>query len=150
MNKIRFFIGLSMLMFSCSDDDLPVVEDDASIQTLNGTWKVVSFEDRAAGTIEFKSKANSWERDIVITFDDVKDPNFVSGENIYNDFGGEFTYIGARTFTMENVAITKMGEPSWGMKFGKVLYGEHEYAINETALCIYYNDRKNSVTLGRQ
>ena len=151
---------------SCSDGDIdtsptPVPSipasipasftDDPSISTLNGTWKVYSFENLPANTIEYKTRKNSGGQDIIVEFNDTKDPHGFSGIKTTNSFGGEFNYVGARQFKLKGVISTLAGQPAWADEFDKMvtygLYKEVTFIINDEMLRIYYRFNTKSVTL---
>jgi hypothetical protein len=159
---------LSLLLFgqvSCSDDTVepsPATgdkipesfNDDPSITTLNGTWKVYSFENLDTHMVEYKTQQNSNGQDIVVEFNDTKDPHGFSGINTTNVFGGEFVYAGSRRFKLKGVISTLAGQPEWGDNFSELIryahYDEVTFIINDEILRIYYNFRLKSVTLVKQ
>jgi hypothetical protein len=149
---------------SCSDGDIDAsptpdpypsipasFNDDPSITTLNGTWKVYSFENLPANTIEYKTRKNSGGQDIIVEFNDTKDPHGFSGIKTTNSFGGEFNYVGARQFKLKGVISTLAGQPAWADEFDKMvtygLYKEVTFIINDEMLRIYYRFNTKSVTL---
>lgn len=153
--KIRTtIVGLLLLgLISCSSDDIDInsFRDDSSITTLNGTWKVVSFEDLTTNMTEFKTQENSWGKDIIVTFNDNLDPNLFSGKVTTNSVQGEFEYAGQRQFTLSRYGSTFAGQPVWADKFGTaVLDGNVTFAINSEKLRIYYDNKTKSVTLTRE
>jgi len=139
--------------FSCSKDNINVntFQDDPLVTTLNGTWKVISFEDLSKNTSELKSQENSWGYDIVVKFDDNKDPHEFSGVNTTNSVFGEFDYIGLRKFKLRRLGTTFVGQPKWGDEFSKaVLDVDVTFKINNGRLRIYYYGQTRSVTLTRE
>ena len=146
---IRLFLVIS-LGGCAADVDIGVFADDPSIKTLNGTWRVKSFEDFNHHTVEFKTQANSRGFDITVTFDDSKQPHEISGENTTNTIWGEFDYIHSRTLTFSHVASTEVAQPPWADQFmDAILQGPVDYKINATTLRIYYDNDTKSVTLVR-
>ena len=147
-------IGFVLLgQLGCSNENLDInsFNDDSSIMTLNGTWKVISFENYSDNIREFKNQENSRGLDITINFDDTKDPNELSGTNTTNTVFGEFEYIGARKFKIENYGTTEVAQPVWADKFNHaILDGEVNFKINVMALRIYYDNETKSVTLTRE
>jgi hypothetical protein len=138
---------------SCSSDDVNInsFKDDPSITTLNGTWEVVSFENYSDNNQEFKSEENSEGLDIIIKFDDTKDPNEISGTNTRNTVLGEFGYIQPRKLKVDNYGSTHVAQPAWGDKFNQaILGGEVDFEINKSRLRIYYDNKSKSVTLVRK
>ena len=144
-------IGLMLLgQLSCSNDDFDInsFEDNTSITTLNGTWKVNSFEDFSADKVEHRTQENSWDKDIIVTFDDTKNPKEISGTNIANRILGEFDYAGQRQFRVSNLGTTDVGQPEWADKFTEaILDGDLTFKINSSGLRIYYDSKTKSVTL---
>jgi hypothetical protein len=149
---LLFFLCF-IAQLSCSDDGLDPNDfvDDASIQTLNGTWKVESFEDYETGQVEYQTQANSSGYDIVITFDDTKDPKVFGGQVTTNGVAGEFEYIGERGLDVLSYASTFINQPEWGDKFGAA-FGDDDisFRINSQRLRILYDGRKKGVTLSKQ
>lgn len=138
---------------SCSNDDIDIssFRDDSSITTLNGTWKVVSFEDFTANSVEYKTQENSWGKDIVVTFNDNLNPKLFSGTVTTNSVEGEFEYVGLRQFRLSRYGTTFVGQPIWADKFGTaMLDGDVPFKINTERLRIYYDNKTKSVTLTRE
>ena len=163
MRSSLVIISLLLLgQLSCSNDDIdnsptpdPSIpasfNDDPSISTLNGLWKVYSFENLTANTIEYKTLKNSGGQDIIVEFDDTKAPHGFSGIKTTNSFGGEFNYLGSRQFKLKGVVSTLAGQPTWADEFDKLvgygLYEEVTFIINDEMLRIYYSYNTKSVTL---
>jgi len=147
-------IGLALLgQLSCSDNDIDInsFRDDLSVTTLNGTWRVDSFEDITTGTIEYKTQENSWDREIIVKFDDTKSPKELSGTNISNTILGEFDYVGQRQFIMTNLSTTQVNQPGWADKFTEAIVDMNiTFRVNTKQLRIYYNNQTKSVTLTRK
>ena len=138
---------------SCSNEDFNInsFNDDSSVTTLNGTWKVVSFENYTDNSREFKNQENSRGLDIIINFDDTKDPGELSGTNTTNTVFGEFEYIGIRRFKITGYGSTYVAQPVWADQFNQaILDGEMNFRINVTGLRIYYDNETKSVSLTRE
>jgi hypothetical protein len=144
-------IGLIIIgQISCSNEDFDInsFKDDPFITTLNGTWRVISFEDFSTNTVEYKTQENSWGKDIIVTFNDNLDPNLFSGKVTTNSVEGEFDYVGQRQFKLNRYGTTYAGQPEWADKFGiAVLDGNVTFIINRGGLRIYYDNKTKSVTL---
>jgi hypothetical protein len=144
-------IGLILFgHLSCSTEDLDIrtFNDDSSITTLNGTWKVVSFEDLTTNKTEFKTQDNSWGKDIIVTFNDNLNPKLFSGKVTTNSVEGEFDYVGTRQFKLSRYGSTFVGQPVWADKFGVAMTkGDVPFKINRDRLRIYYDNQTKSVTL---
>jgi hypothetical protein len=151
---IAAIIGLVYFgLLSCSNDnfDINSFYDDSSITTIDGTWKVLSFENYTDNSREFRNQANSNGLDISIIFNDTKDPHELSGTNTTNTVFGEYEYIGTRKFKIINYGTTYVAQPVWADKFNHaILDGEVNFKINLTELRIYYDNETKSVTLTRE
>lgn len=150
--KLRTTI-IGLLLFvqlSCSDENIDITDlkDNSLISTLNGTWRVYSFENFTAMTTEHKTQENSWDKDITVTFDDSKSPHELSGTNITNTILGDFNYVGQRQFKMNSLSTTQVGQPDWADMFtDAILDNEASFKINTKQLRIYYDNETKSVTL---
>jgi len=153
--RIREIIVGILLMgqLSCSNDDIDInsFNDDPSITTLNGTWKVVSFEDFTTNTFECKSQENSWGRDIIVTFNDNLNPKFFSGRVTTNSVEGEFDYVASRLFKLNRYLTTYVNQPMWADKFGAAMTDEEvSFKINRERLRVHYDNKTKSVTLTKE
>ena len=146
---VLLFVGLT----SCSSDKLEInsFEDNATITTLNGTWKVLSFENYLSNTREFKTQENSRGYDIIIKFDDTKNPKELSGTNTTNTVFGKFDYSTTRKFKVTELGTTQVTQPRWADEFSKaILDNDIAFKINFSGLRVYYENNAKSVTLTRQ
>ena len=97
-----------------------------------------------------RTQEDSRGLDIIIKFDDTKDPNELSGTNTTNTVFGEFEYFGTRKFKVNNYGTTEVAQPVWADKFNQaIIDGEVNFKINVTGLRIYYDNDAKSVTLTR-
>lgn len=151
--KTRFLIVIICIHVSCSSEE-PAIDafyDDHSIQTLNGTWKVVSFEDFDTKKTEVKTFENSWDEDIVITFDDTKQPGLLAGKNISNMIQARFSYVGDRQLRVTDLVSTYANQPEWSDKFTEaILDNSATFRINVAQLRVYYRNQSKSMTLTKQ
>ena len=150
MGALKKVYLLCMIFFACSEEDFDRHDfrDDLTIQTINGTWKVISYEDFIANTVTTKNDDNSWGFDVIITFDDIVTPHEISGRNTTNTVFGEFSYRPVRTFELHRLGTTKVGQPEWGDEFSRALLdGIIEFKVNTSNLRIYYYGKNRSVTL---
>ena len=149
-------IILIVTLISCADhgiERLDSLVQRQQIQSLNGTWKVISFEDLSTQEILLQTQENSWGYDIVITFDDTKDPGKIFGKNTTNSVSGEFEYTSETTFKLNGLNSTKIGQPEWGNKFSAAIFNDNnavDFEIDNSKLKIYYKNKSNSVTLVKQ
>ena len=152
MKRILGFI-LVLALFGCEEDDQTwfFVKDDPEISTLNGTWKVISFEDQVTKEITTPTEENSWGLEIIVTFDDSTAPYSLSGKNTSNQIFGEFTYRSERSLEVPQLGSTFANQPEWGDKFSlAVLDGVMEFNINSSHLRIFYENSQKSITLEKQ
>jgi hypothetical protein len=122
-------------------------KDNPAITSINGTWKVIAYEDLASNTAILKDSANSWGGlDVVLTFEG----NRISGQNTTNQVSGRFSYKGTRGISVEEYGGTEIGEPQWGRMFGDAVFKFQTFTINERHLTFYYNNGNNLVRLEKQ
>jgi hypothetical protein len=142
---------ITLLHFSCSDldADLEIFRDDPSIQSLIGTWKIISFEDYENDSIEYQNFENSWNSDFIITFDDSESPHRLTGRNTSNLVSADFEYIGKRQIKMKNFFTTYITQPRWAYQFIYALNDSPTFKINRYGLIFYYDNEKRSVTMER-
>ena len=152
MIRFCFVFVLTVFVISCSDDlDTINVKDDASVKSLNGTWKVLSFEDYDNNEVTYPNEENLWGLSIEITFDDTNEPNEFNGRNASNLIFGKFQYIGKRSFNIESMGTTYVNQPELADLFTQALLDDNvRYEINSGYLRIFFDDETQSVTLERQ
>jgi hypothetical protein len=122
-------------------------QDNPAITSINGTWKVIAYEDRVNNTRILKDSANSWGGlDVVLTFEG----NRISGKNTTNQVSGRFSYKGTREISVQEYGGTEISEPKWGMMFGEAVFKFQTFTISEQHLTFCYNNGQNSVTLEKQ
>ena len=147
-------IGLTILgQVSCSDSEIAIdsLKDNSSQTSLNGTWKVISFEDYNLNTVEVKDQANSWGLDIVVTFDDTSTPSVLSGKNTTNTIAGDFNYTGIRKFKVNLLNTTKVAQPVWANKFSEAILDTNiSYNISGSELTVYYDNNTKNMKLKRE
>jgi hypothetical protein len=143
MKKLILAIGFFLMgILSCTNE--------ASDNSLNGSWTVVSFENLTTGTTEFKNQENSWNKDIKIQFHDSKNPKIVSGTNITNQISGEFSYVGQNQFRVSNLASTYVNQPRWADGFAAAILDQGlTFKIINDRLVIHYDNNSKTVTLKR-
>jgi hypothetical protein len=153
MRMRKVIIGLLLIgQISCSNKDFDINSfmDDSFITSLNGTWRVISFENFSANTVEYKNQENSWDLDIIVTFNDNIYPNLFYGKVTTNSVGGEFEYVGQRQFRLNRYWTTYVGQPVWADKFRIALLDSNvSFRVNRDRLRIYFENKTKSVTLTR-
>jgi hypothetical protein len=154
MKRVLFIILYGLALMRCANNesyDINQFSDNKNIQTLNGTWKVISFEDHALKKVELPNQENLRGFKIEITFNDTTTPHGIYGINTTNTISGEFEYIQTRKFKVMNLSTTDVGEPDWGKKFTTAILSKNiEFIISSKRLRVYYDQRINSMTLERK
>jgi hypothetical protein len=153
-----FFVIIAIAMSGCSDDevkhpsfDINFFKDDPNIQTINGTWKVISFEDYSNKSVEVATDENSSGLDILITFDDTKNPKTISGKNTTNYVRGTFDYVSTRSLKTDGLVSTEIVQPPWADQFLSVFQNATaDFIVSENRLRIYFDEKNRSVTFSKQ
>ncbi|MGB3586022.1 MAG: hypothetical protein WBA23_05760 [Tunicatimonas sp.] len=146
-------LSLLVLLFSCDEDDFKSLEvrDDSSVKSLNGTWRVIAYEDYEQGELIAKTEENSRGMDVIVTFDDTTDPPSIEGSNTTNSIWGTFEYTGPRSFSVPGLASTLVGQPEWGNVFSAIFTeGELVFTVNPSSLKIHNSLQQLSVVLERE
>lgn len=148
-----YFLLAILFLSSCGKSDINVQDgfiDDSSIKSIEGTWKVVSYQDFVNDTSVNKSDVGSDSADVIITFDDKLFKNVLSGTNTANSISGEYRYHNKREIEIKFIVTTLIAEPEWGQMFSAVSSQIKEFKINSQQLRFYYNSQQNSVTFSRE
>ncbi len=154
---MRTFLKLTLLcliLSACSDNgfnDIHTFVDDKSIQTINGTWRLISFEDLVNKKVELNNETNSRGQDVIITLDDTMTPPVFSGVNTTNRLEGGFEYISTRQMKIQTLFTTEVVQPDWGNKFSTALVSGHlDFIVSSRRLRFYYDNRLKSMTFEKQ
>ena len=147
MKKLLLLTGIIVIIVSCEKDQLNKnFDNDQSIQNINGTWVIVSYEDFEKNSVVKKNDVESWNgMDVVLTFT----IDSLYGRNTTNTVSGNFT-LSERTIHIIRYGGTKMGQPEWGNMFSDIVHTLESFKVNEIQLRFYYYNNKNSVTLNRK
>jgi len=86
-----------------------------------------------------------------VQFNDIKNPNTLSGINTTNQIFGEFTYTGKNQFKVSNYfQSTKVNQPRWADEFIiAILDPDLTFEITNDKLIINYDNSSKRVTLKR-
>lgn len=143
MKIISAFFGIFLFISGCERGEMNRnFDDDPSIQNINGTWVVISYEDYDKNSVTRKSDVDSWNgMDVRLTFT----TDSLYGRNTTNSVSGNFT-LSDRTIHVIRYGGTKMGQPEWGNMFSDVVLHLETFKINEYQLRFFFNNGKNSVT----
>lgn len=136
-----------VLVIACDDKSVNPAsfQDDFAIDSLSGTWKVVSYEDYSSNTIITKTDENSWNgADVIINLNDKTNPPQIWGVNTINQISGTYQY------NPESRSMEIPVQPEWGDLFSKGIHKVKTYKINDKQLRLYYNNSNNSITLVKQ
>ncbi len=145
------FLLVLLAAGACSDQEATCLWDDAqddpSITTIAGTWKVIAYEDLAYNIRTVKDNANSpGGLDVVLTFEGDR----ISGKSTTNQVNGRFSYTGTRQVRIDEYGGTEVGEPAWGRMFGEAVFKFKEFTLNNGTLTFFYNNGQNAVILEKQ
>jgi len=126
-------------------------EEDNLSYNLVGDWKVISFWDDATSTIITKNEENTWSQfnngDITVNFSSQDSTQgIISGINITNTFYGNYETDYNGEISIDSVLWTLVNEPEWGRLFHSIIDVE-SYEIRNEYLILFYNQKKNNITL---
>jgi len=145
--KILFIVLAPYLISSCTKNENLIPSD------LNGDWKVISFDDNVALTKVYKTNNNTWpdfnNGDITMNLNNSSSTvGDISGRNVTNSFSGKFEISSNSKIVVNKLLWTEIGEPTWGQLFHSIESAE-TYELTGNNLVIFYNQKKNSITLER-
>ncbi|MEM8968679.1 MAG: hypothetical protein AAGE93_19845 [Bacteroidota bacterium] len=144
---------LTLLFFGCEEDGFRGLEvrDDSSVTLLNGTWKVIAYEDFEQSKLITKTEENSWGKDVIIAFDDTTDTRSISGQNTTNSVGCTFEYTEQRSIQTSSLFSTYVNQPEWGNRFGRVISeSDLQFTINTTRLKVYNESEQLSARFEKE
>jgi hypothetical protein len=138
---VAFFIN------SCEKDK----NEETITSNLTGNWTVISFEDYETLAKITKTIDNTWPQfnngDITVNFTmSTLSSGIIAGHNVTGSFHGNFTIDQKGRIFIYNVIWTAIGVPEWGYLFNFIEKAE-TYEIRGGQLIIFYNQKKNSITL---
>jgi hypothetical protein len=151
MNNLSFLKKMILITFvalcinACDKDEIVVNYD------VSGEWRVISFEDYKTSTIITKTENNTWSQfnngDNTVSFiPSNKTSGTITGRNVTNTFSANYIIDQQGGITLSGGVWTKINEPEWGKLFHSIS-GAETYEIRNWLLIIYYNQKKNSITL---
>lgn len=145
-----FFLSILMVLLSCNEE-VPSIDfqDDPSITSIEGNWKLIQIFD-ADGEIITKTEDNSWGYDVAFTIDDNGDPFEIYGKNTTNQIFGGFDYLEGRAVQVYAIGTTYVNQPEWGNKFSKVFYSAKlTYSVNSDWLRLRNEEEGMEILLER-
>lgn len=140
--KIVLLVAIAFCMNACDKNEVDVEYN------ITGDWKVISYK---TSTVITKTEENTWSQfnngDVTVNFTET-DPTRgeISGIKVTNSFSGDYTIDNKGSITVSNLFQTLVNEPEWGRLFDSIRNAE-SYEIKDNYLIIYYNHRKNNITL---
>ena len=152
MKSIRTFIisliSVVIIFMSCTKEETELANK------LNGTWKVVSYNDLILKTSVTKNSSNTWtdfnNGDVSVSFNNSSSTRgTISGLKVTNQFSGEYLIINENQINIGNLITTEINEPQWAIMFHQIEKAE-SFNISGRILTIFYNQNKNSITLEKE
>lgn len=144
MKKLFLLIVVVIISISCEKEAINRnFGDNVSASNIDGTWRVISYEDYEKNTLTLKKDVDSWDgMDVILTFS----VDSMYGRNTTNTVSGKYE-ISDRNIQIINYGGTKVGQPEWGNMFSGIIHTLESFKVNECQLRFYYNNGKKSVTL---
>jgi hypothetical protein len=138
---------MPLLLSGCTKKVNPLPLD------LTGNWKVISFDDNETFKKVIKTDTNTWTQfnngDNTVNFIGTGSTiGEITGRNVTNSFSGNFEIGSNSNIVINKLLWTKIGEPAWGQLFHSIESAEN-YELTGDNLVIFYNQKKNSITLIR-
>ena len=140
--RIVLIVIVAFCFTACDKDEIDVNYD------ITGNWKVVSYK---TSTVITKTEENTWSQfnngDVTVSFTETDlTSGEISGIKVTNAFSGNYTIDNKGAITISNLFQTLINEPEWGRLFDSIRNAE-SYEVRDNRLIIYYNQKKNSITL---
>ena len=124
MKKILFLAAIiSLIQIACTKPN----SSDPTPTALDGKWRMILVKDNTSGLTT--AKPSSIQNDVVITFTSINSTNGTfTGNTPTNDIWQSEYSIGAnQTISVPYLAMTKVGETSWGILFVDNIRSSREY-----------------------
>jgi hypothetical protein len=160
MTTKLLFVILYAALASCTKSaskGIQPVEDDLSMRTPHGTWRLVSSENFSTEEAFYKdpSDVNPYCKagrpcDIILTFSGTDSTGSIVGHTITNEMSGAFSFDAtSRRFTTLGFGGTKLGEPRWSDAVWDNMYNIESFSVNNQHLRLYFDAKKQSLTFAR-
>lgn len=146
-SKVLFLLFDCYLLCSCTKNENLILSD------LIGDWKVISFDDNVALTKVYKTINTTWpdfnNGDNTVSFSKSSSTSGdISGINVTNSFTAKYEISPNNKIVLKDGIWTKINEPEWGRLFHSISSAD-TFEVSGDDLIIFYNQKKNSITLER-
>ena len=138
-------IAIGFLFINACDSEIDINYN------ITGDWRVVSYENYETSTVITKTEDNPWDGfnggDVIVNFTETDlTSGVISGIKVTNSFWGEYTINTKGGITIGDICQTEINEPECGTLFNSITDAE-TYKVRNDQLIIFYNRKKNSITL---
>ena len=126
MKQLLFFaVIINLTLFGCKKSNLA----EPTPTLLNGKWRMINVKDNASGSTT--TKPSSIQNDVDITFTSTNSTTGTfTGNTPTNKIEKSDYPIGSnQTITIPTLAMTKVGETSWGIPFVDNIRSSQEYSF---------------------
>lgn len=140
--RIVLLVIVAFYINACDKDEIEVKYD------ITGDWKVVSYK---TSTVITKNEENTWSQfnngDVTVSFTATDlESGKIYGIKVTNSFSSNYSIDNKGAISIDNLYQTKINEPKWGRLFDSIKNAE-SYEVRDNRLIIYYNQKKNNITL---
>lgn len=147
--KIYLFLAVVVLAL-CATGCRKGDSSGPNTTSLNGTWKVVSYQNLISNAIITKASPESGmsgenvkDRDIIVSLNVHDDTLHLQGHTVYNTVSGLFQLGNNESINGHSFGGTKIGEPNWGSWFWDAMNSAGAYRLQKNTLIIYYHFQDN-------
>lgn len=137
MKKLFVLTAMFIGITACEQVDF-LSENQSSPLSIEGTWKLIAYQDYNTNHKIEKDSTNSFGgMDVLITFSsDV--PADYEGINTTNSFNGKFNIDKSRLLMLEYHETSEALEPQWGKLFTENITSVTRYEISGDILILKY------------
>ncbi len=142
------FLLALLVPVACSQNELGDLEQNTNADAaLDGTWKVIAYEDLTSNTRIVKDNVNSGGGlDVVLTFTGDR----ITGKNTTNQVSMTISYPAPEELKITEYHTSEVNQPLWGNLFNAAARELKEFEVNDTRLRVYYNNGNNAVLFEKQ
>jgi hypothetical protein len=144
---ILIILTISVIVNGCKKTEPDLALDIA------GTWKVISYDNYDLNTKITRTSSNTWtdynNGDVTINFKTSgSQGGDFTGINVTNRFSGKYV-LNSTEFGAKDFITTEINEPEWAQLFHSI-NDVDRYEVFDNKLVLYYNQKKNGITLEKQ